>query len=130
MVLQDSSFNLTTNSLMKKLAKLLNLREFKWTEEQKLLLNQRVQEKMEKTKNQSQYVHKLRVLCKTWNGPAISIEELESILSHHPDSEEKIVKTELTYFKHIHRSENIADTVQKIKMYCKFYKTTTKTKQM
>ena len=143
-VLQDSSFNLTTNSLMKKLAKLLNLREDKWTEEQKLLLNQRVQEKMEKTKNQnqrvqeemektknqSQYVHKLLVLCKTWNGPAISIEELESILSQHPDSEEKIVKTELTYFKHIHRSENIADTVQKIKMYCKFYKTTTKTKQM
>ena len=63
---------------------------------------------MEKTKNQSQYVHKLLVLCKTWNGPAISIEELESILSQHPDSAEKIIKTELTYYKRIHRSENIA----------------------
>ena len=31
MVLHDSSFNLTPNSLMKKLAKLLNLREDKWT---------------------------------------------------------------------------------------------------
>ena len=42
MVLPDSSFNLTPNNLMKKLAKLLNLREDKWTEQQKLLLNQRV----------------------------------------------------------------------------------------
>ena len=63
---------------------------------------------MEKAKNQSQYVHKLLVLCKTWNGPAISIEELESILCQHPDSVEKIVKTELTYYKHTHHSENIA----------------------
>ena len=63
---------------------------------------------MEKAKNQSQYVHKLLVLCKTWNGPAISIEDLESILCQHPDSVEKIVKTELTYYKHTHHSENIA----------------------
>ena len=62
---------------------------------------------MEKAKNQSQYVHKLLVLCKTWNGPAISTDELESILSQHPDSVEKIVKTELTCYKHSHRSENI-----------------------
>ena len=64
---------------------------------------------MEKAKNHSQYVHKLLVLCKTWNRPAISIEELESILCQHPDSVEKIVKTELTYYKHtVHCSENIA----------------------
>ena len=62
MVLYDSSFNLIPNSLMKKLAKLLNLQEDKWTEKQKLQLNQRVQQKMEKAKNQSQYVHKLLVL--------------------------------------------------------------------
>ena len=44
MVLHDSSFNLNPfNNFMKKLAKLLNLREYKWVEEQKLLLNQRVQ---------------------------------------------------------------------------------------
>ena len=42
MVPHDSSFDLTTNSLMKKLVKLLNLQDEKWTEEQKLLLNQRV----------------------------------------------------------------------------------------
>ena len=102
MVPHNSSFNLIPNSLMKKLAKLLNLREDKWTEEQKLLLNQSVQQKMEKAKNQSQYVCKLLVLCKTWNGPAISIEQLESILSQHPDSVEKTVKTELTYYKHTH----------------------------
>ena len=90
---------------MKKLAKLLNLREDKWTEGQKLLLNHRVLQKMEEAKNHSQYVHKLLVLCKTWNGLAISIEELES---QHPDSVEKIVKTELAYYNHTHRSENIA----------------------
>ena len=63
---------------------------------------------MEKAKNQSQYVHKLLVLCKTWNGPPINIEELESILSQHTDSVDKIVKTKLTYYKHIHCSENTA----------------------
>ena len=63
---------------------------------------------MDKAKNQSQYVHKLLVLCKTWNGPPINIEELESILSQHMDSVDKIVKTELTYYKHTHCSENIA----------------------
>ena len=51
MVLHDSSFNLTPNSLMKKLAKLLNLQEEKWTKEKKLLLNQRVQQKIENQRN-------------------------------------------------------------------------------
>ena len=72
MVLHHSSFNLTPNSLMKKLTKLLNLREEQKTEGQKLLLNQRVQQKMEEAKNQSQFVHKLLVLRKTWNGSAHS----------------------------------------------------------
>ena len=47
-------------------------------------------------------------MCKSWNGPAVSIEELEHILNHNPDMVEKIVKTELTYYKHTHRSEVIA----------------------
>ena len=33
---------------------------------------------------------------------------MESILSQHTDSVDKIVKTELTYYKHIHCSENTA----------------------
>ena len=93
---------------MKKLLKLLNLQEDKLTEEQKLLLNQRVQQKMEKSKNQSQYVHKLLVLYKTWNGPAISVEELELISTLRFCRENSQI-TELTYYKHTHHSENIAD---------------------
>lgn len=47
-------------------------------------------------------------MCKSWNGPAVSIDELEHIITRNPDLVEKIVKTELTYYKHTHRSEVIA----------------------
>jgi len=108
MVLHDSSFEQTPSNLMKNMAKLLNTCEAKWTSEQQLLLKQKVEEKMEKAKNPSQYVHKLLALCKTWRGLAISIEELELIISKHPDETGKIVKTELTYYKDSHHSEVIA----------------------
>ena len=109
MVLHESSSCYETpSSLLKKMAKLLNQREDKWTEEQLRLHKAKVEEKMEKDRHQSQYVHKLLVMSKSWNGPAISIEELEYILGRNPDMVEKIVKTELTYYKHTHRNEVIA----------------------
>ena len=94
--------------MLKKIAGIVNEREEKWTAEQKLLHQQKIEEKMEKAKKQSQYVHKLLVQCKSWDGPVCSIEELDSILHKKPDLVEKIVKIELTYYIHTHRSNVIA----------------------
>ena len=88
---------------------LLNKREEVWSLKQKTLLKEKIEEKMQMAQKQSQYVNKLLGQCKSWNGPAVSIEELESILKKHPDRSEIIVKVELTYYKHTHRAEVIAN---------------------
>ena len=62
------------------------------------------------TNKQSQYVNKLLARCKSWGGPVVSIPELEAVIvmKRHHDEAETVVKTELTYYKHTHRTEVIA----------------------
>ena len=43
--------------------------------------------------------------CKSWGGPATTPDELDDILKKHADIEEKIVKTELTYYIKTHEAE-------------------------
>lgn len=109
LVLHQSSFISTPSNLMKKLTSLLNKREDEWTVKQKLLFKKKMEEKMELAKKQSQYVNKLLVQCKSWGGPVSSIEELQTTLKRHPEAVENIVEVELTYYKHTHRTEVIAN---------------------
>ena len=44
-------------------------------------------------------------LCKSWGGPAVSVEELHSILKAHPNQKKVIVRNELIYFRELHKSE-------------------------
>ena len=88
--------------MLKKIASVVNEREEKWTEEQKILHQRKTEEKLKKAKNHSQHVHKLLVQCKGWGGPVCSIEELDSILHMKPDLADKVVKVELGYYKHTH----------------------------
>ena len=108
-VLHNNSFSSTPDHVMKKMVQILNKKEDEWTDQQKTLLKQKIEEKMETAKKASQYVSKLLVQCKSWGGPVVSIEELEAVIRKNPDRTEMIVKSELTYYKHTHRTEVIAN---------------------
>ena len=62
-------------------------------------------EKLKKTNNQSVYTTKLLQYCKSWGGPAVSVEELHDILQKHNDIAENIVQTELSYYRDTHKTE-------------------------
>ena len=52
-------------------------------------------EKLKKNNNQSIYTTKLRQQCKTWGGPATSVEERNEILQKHSEIAKKVVRTEI-----------------------------------
>lgn len=51
------------------------------------------------------YTTKLLQQCKTWGGPAVSVEELNEILQKHGDIAEKVVRTEVSYYRDTHKAE-------------------------
>ena len=45
--------------------------------------------------------------CKTWNGPVTSGEELIKAMKSRPSQEKFILRTELAYYTHTHRTDKI-----------------------
>ena len=109
MVLHKSSFQNTAEKVSKIVVNLINNREADWSEQQKDFYRRKIEENMMNARNASNYTNKLLQWCKTWNGPACSIEELQSILARKPDISEQIVRTELAYYRDTHRADVIAD---------------------
>ena len=89
------------------IVKLLNDMEKDWVDEQKQFHKLKILEKIEKGKNQSRYTQKCLQLCKEWNGPATSVEELNEILNSNPDKMEQIVRTELSFYRDTHKADVI-----------------------
>ena len=87
------------------IVKLLNTMEMEWVGGQKELHKRKIMEKIEKGKNKSNYTRKCLQLCKSWNGPATSVEELHEILKKNRDNAEKIVRIELSYYRDTHKSD-------------------------
>jgi hypothetical protein len=87
------------------IVKLLNNMEKEWVGDQKELHKLKIMEKIEKGKKQSKYTDKCLQLCKSWNGPATSVEELHDILKANCDNAEKIVRIELSYYRDTHKSD-------------------------
>ena len=108
MVLHQYSFENTPNKTVKKIAAILNQRESEWSKEQQILHRLKIEEKIKKAKNLSQYTNKLLLQCKSWKGPVISIYELTGILNAKPDMGEQIVRRELSYYRNTHKSDVIA----------------------
>ena len=108
-VLHKSSFTTAPDHIMKKMVTVLNKRQDDWTQEQQRLLKLKIEEKIEMAKKQSQYVNKLLAQCKSWDGPVVNIQELETVMKRHHDTIETVVKVELAYCKHIYRAEDIAN---------------------
>ena len=67
----------------------------------------RIQGKFEKLSNQKDNSRKLLENCKSWGGPCVSEEELQTILLAKPDNQDRIVKAELAYFRQTHKPDMI-----------------------
>ena len=67
----------------------------------------RMQAKFEKLSNQKDNSRKLLENCKSWGGPCVSAEELQTILLAKPDTQDRIVKAELAYFRQTHKPDMI-----------------------
>ena len=70
----------------------------------------KILEKIEKGKKQFKYTQKCCKLCKSWNGPVTSADELREILKANCGKAEKIVQIELSY----NRDTNKVDVVQQL----------------
>ena len=67
-------------------------------DEKKQFHQLKIQEKIEKGKNQSMYTQTCLQQCKAWNENATSVEELHTILNSNPDKRVKIVRPELSFY--------------------------------
>ena len=63
---------------------------------------------MKKSARAKDYTRKLLQNCKSWGGPATSIEQLKQSLQEKLDQQVTIVKTELAYYVHTHKADKIA----------------------
>ena len=104
---QSKTFKNEQSKGFTSIVRLLNDMEKDWVDEQKQFLQLKIQEKIEKGKNQSRYTQKCLQQCKGWNGPATSVEELHTILNLNPDNREKIVRTELSFYRDAHKADVI-----------------------
>ena len=62
---------------------------------------------MKKSARAKDYTQKLLQNCKSWGGPATSIEELKQSLQEKSDQQVTIIKTELVYYVHTHKADKI-----------------------
>lgn len=108
MMLYKTTKDLKITKMSRKIALILSKREDTWTANQKERLQQRLQEKLIKCAKAKDYTKKLLSNCKTWGGPCTSVDELHGILNAKPDEQERIVKTEHSYYVHTHKSDKIA----------------------
>ena len=90
--------------LSRKVTKMLEEREKNWNAAQKIKFKERIELKLKAAIKVKGYSKKLLKDCKTWGGPCTSSEELFNVIKTQP---EYIVKTEMAYFSHTHKSEKI-----------------------
>ena len=82
-------------------------RESSWTDSQRALLRERLQQKVATNQHQRDYVRRLLVECRRWGGPCSSVDELLTALRGNPD-DERLVRTELAFYKHSHAADAAA----------------------
>ena len=65
-------------------------------------------EEIDATRIHDEYVKKLLKLCKSWGGPCTNPTEIQVCLQNKSDIEQKLVKTELSYYIHTHQFQRYA----------------------
>ena len=63
-----------------KIIPLLAEREAAWTAQQKILQAEKDEAKLQKARSAYSYLHRVTANCKKWNGPCLSVAELEAAL--------------------------------------------------
>ena len=90
-------------NIIKKAANVLN------TEKNSGMRNKRsairIKKKMQKAVRQKDYVRKLLETCKSWGGPCVTSNELIAAIDAKPGKQKQIVKTELTFYGNIYKSD-------------------------
>ena len=84
------------------LSKVLDDRELKWVEQQKIVTKERLQQLCNAALKAEEYVHVLLRKCKAWKGPFTTVEELEACVAKTTDDEKlkTILRTEVSYRRH------------------------------
>ena len=96
MVLYKTKGEIEADKISKKIAEILNQHGERWNQSQQEKLKQRLEEKLKKSARAEDYT--LLQNCKSWRGPATSIEELKQSLQEKPEQQVTIVKTEHIYY--------------------------------
>ena len=66
---------------------------------------ERIQRKINKHRKEGKYITKLVQACKFWGGPCTTASELEIVLlNKNEDASNKIVRTELSYYRKTHQA--------------------------
>ena len=66
---------------------------------------ERIQGKINKHRKEGKYITKLVQACKFWGGPCTTASELEIVLlNKNEDASNKIVRTELSYYRKTHQA--------------------------
>ena len=108
MVLYKCKKAIKVDRVSKQISLVPSERERKWNSEQCSKFKIRLEEKLKKTKKEKDYVRRLLKDCKSWSGPATSVEELRTILFG-KDNQQHILRTEMSYYAHTHRADKIAN---------------------
>ena len=95
-------------TLTRKIQSMLFHREADWTKGKKELQTERIMIKMGKAKKEQELTKRLLESCKSWGGPCTTPNQIEITLNANPDKMEKIIKTELSYYRHTHKADMVA----------------------
>ena len=99
------SFQSVVDSTTKKTNKVLNDRQKNWNVDQKTLQKERIQQKINEHSKEGEYITKPLQACKSWGGPWTTANELEIVhLNKNKDISNKIVRTELSYYRKTHQA--------------------------
>ena len=101
MTLYQSSVSNIPDQKVSAILKIPNAREKECDSKQRELHENKIIEKLKKANNQSIYTRKLLQQCKTWGGPAASMEELYK----NTEITEKVVRTEVSYYRDTYKTE-------------------------
>ena len=93
----------TVDPAMKMITKLLDERENQWNTNQMKACEERIKLKLQKAIN----LNVSQSDCKSWGGPVTSTVEIFEVLKRNPDKQKFILRTELAYFTHTHKTEKI-----------------------
>ena len=96
------SDHVTIHKVTSNIEKVLDERERRWMEEQKILTKDRLQRACDSALKAEEYTHVLLHKCKSWGGPFTSITELEEYVLQSQDDEtlKATLRSEVGYRRH------------------------------